>query len=187
MKSFSKRLCSMLVVFLLFLAPLKFALAELSVPGAQFPTEGTALPNAGGTGTGGTGPYEGGNGTGGTGPYEGGNGTGETGGGLNGSGIVLPTGTGLSDKSILEIITFVLEWLLSIFLIIAVISFIITGIQFLMAMGGSYSDSYRNAKENFRLSILAVVVVGSSLIILKTIDYLLKAGGGGGSTPTTMV
>lgn len=93
-----------------------------------------------------------------------------------GGGIELPTGTGLSDKTILEIVTFVLQWLLTIFLIIAIISFVITGIQFIMAFGGSYSDSYRNAKDNFKYSILAIIVVGSSLIILKTIDYLLKAG-----------
>lgn len=91
-------------------------------------------------------------------------------------GIELPTGTGLSELSILEILVTVLQWLIEVFLILAVIAFVITGIQFIMAMGNAYSSSASNAKSNFTNSIIALVVVGAAYIIITTIQKLLAGG-----------
>lgn len=88
-------------------------------------------------------------------------------------GIDLPTGTGLSELSILQLLVVVLKWLIEVFLILAVIAFVITGIQFVIAMGNAYSSSVSNAKTNFFNSIIAVVVVGAAYIIITTIQKLL--------------
>ena len=95
----------------------------------------------------------------------------------NVGGILIPINTGLPDPDggILEIITNLLDWLLTVFLVLAVLAFVITGIQYLLAMGNARSESLEGAKNNFKYAITAVVVVGASLIIIRTIDYILRA------------
>lgn len=90
------------------------------------------------------------------------------------NGIELPTGTGLTDRPILDIIVTVLTWLIRVFLLLAFIAFVITGLQFLLATGNAYSGAAQNAKQNFGYAIMALVVVGSSYIIMLTIDKLLQ-------------
>lgn len=101
----------------------------------------------------------------------------ENNGTFTGGGIAIPDDTGLPDPpgGILEIITNFLDWLLTVFLILALIAFAITGVQYLLAMGNSRSDTLESAKNNFRYAIIAVVIVGAGLIILRAIDHFLRA------------
>ena len=100
-------------------------------------------------------------------------------------GIKIPTSgeTGLPDGSVSGVLNTVLNWLLMIFVIIATISFVITGLQFIFSFGGA-SGSEAQAKKNFTYTIIAIFIVGGSLIILKTIIGLLgpvSSGGAGGN------
>lgn len=98
-----------------------------------------------------------------------------------GQGIVIPSGTGLpeppdgADGPIVIVLVNVLSWIMSVFLILAVISFVITGFQYMIALGGDITK----AKNNFYYSILAVAVVGGSMVIIRTIDFLLRANTAG--------
>lgn len=93
-------------------------------------------------------------------------------------GIEVPAGTGLPDPSggITEVLTGFLSWLLTIFLILSVLAFVITGIMYLLALGDSRSQILENAKQYFKYAILAVAIVGSSYIIIQFINDLLNAG-----------
>jgi len=98
------------------------------------------------------------------------------------TGIDIPTGTGLPDPDpsgtggggIQMILTNFTSWLLTIFLILAVLSFVITGIMYLISLGDSRSQTIENAKQNFKYSIIAVVTVGASYIIIKFINQALN-------------
>ncbi len=99
-------------------------------------------------------------------------------------GIQVPTSgeTGLPDGSVAEVLNTILNWLLMIFVIIATISFVVTGLQFIFSFGGA-SGSEAQAKKNFTYTVIAIFIVGGSLIILKTIIGLLgpvSSGGAGG-------
>ncbi len=104
-------------------------------------------------------------------------------------GIQVPTSgeTGLPDGSVSGVLNTVLNWLLMIFVIIATISFVITGLQFIFSFGGA-SGSEAQAKKNFTYTIIAIFIVGGSLIILKTIIGLLgpvSSGSAGGGNNTS--
>jgi len=90
--------------------------------------------------------------------------------------ITIPEGTGLPDptEGIMGILTNFTDWLLTIFLISAVLAFVITGIMYLLAMGDSRSQNLENAKQYFRYSIIAVAIVGGSYIIIMNINWLLS-------------
>ncbi len=91
-------------------------------------------------------------------------------------GILIPTNTGLPNPGgengpVLEVLKFILSWLMRIFMLFAVASFVITGFQYIFALGNDISQ----AKRNFHYSLIAVAVVGGAMVIIRTIDYLLRA------------
>lgn len=92
-----------------------------------------------------------------------------------GTGIEIPSDTGLPDPAdgIKGILSGFLNWILTIFLILALIAFVVTGIMYLVAMGNSHGDQVESAKNGFKYAILAVVIVGASLLIIRTIDNFL--------------
>ena len=98
---------------------------------------------------------------------------------LYAQGIKIPVGTGLPDGTVASVLDNVLNWLLMIFVIIATISFVITGLQFIFSFGGA-SGTEAQAKKNFTYTIIAIFIVGGSLIILNAILGLL----GPASTPS---
>ncbi|TXH01896.1 MAG: hypothetical protein E6P95_00990 [Candidatus Moraniibacteriota bacterium] len=108
-------------------------------------------------------------------------GPGTTGTGVTGSqctgevigGVCFPTGTGLSDKSVGDIIGALIGWLLSIFGFIALIGFIISGLQYLTAAGDE--GQAETAKRNMQYSIIGIIVALSGWIIIKAVDALLNA------------
>jgi len=88
-------------------------------------------------------------------------------------GVCFPTGTGLSDKSVLDIISALIGWLLAIFGFIALIGFIISGLQYLTAAGDE--SQAETAKRNMQYSIIGIIVALSGFIVIKAVDTLLNA------------
>jgi hypothetical protein len=89
--------------------------------------------------------------------------------------LVFPTQSGLPDptgglKGILRTLLF---WLLSIIGVIALISFVIAGIQYLMATGNE--RTIEAAKRNLTYSILGIIIALSGFVIIQAIDYALRA------------
>ena len=92
------------------------------------------------------------------------------------SAVSIPTGTGLPDPGganpVGTVTTTVLGWILIVFLMLSIISFIVTGIQYLLSFGSTYMAE--TAKRNFVYSIIAVTIVCGALIVVYTIEYLLS-------------
>lgn len=90
--------------------------------------------------------------------------------------IPLPQNTGLpapqsgNGGPIISVLVTVMNWILAAFLVLALISFVVTGVQYIFSFGGSIES----AKKNFMYSIIAVLVVGGALIIVNTIDEILE-------------
>lgn len=89
------------------------------------------------------------------------------------AGVCFPTGTGLSEKSVLEVVAAFVGWLLAIFGFIALIGFVISGIQYLLSAGDE--GMAETAKRNMKYSIIGIIVALSGWIIIKAIDTLLNA------------
>jgi hypothetical protein len=89
--------------------------------------------------------------------------------------ITTPENTGLPNPEggVVEVLTTFLSWLLTVFLILSLLAFVITGIMYLIALGDSRSQTLENAKQYFKYAILAVAIVGSSYIVIKFINDLL--------------
>jgi hypothetical protein len=95
------------------------------------------------------------------------------------AGITIPPGTGLPDPAdttgqgpVVQVAVTVMKWLLSIFTLLAVISFVYTGIKFLTSMGDTYKAD--EARKSLVYSIIGVAVVGGALILVYTVDALLQ-------------
>jgi len=104
----------------------------------------------------------------------------------NAAGIQIPQNTGLPDGTFVSVLDNILNWTLKIFVVIATISFVVTGLQFIFSFGGA-SGSEAQAKKNLTYTIIAIFIVGGSLIILKTIIGLLGPSNGGGSANNNII
>ena len=90
------------------------------------------------------------------------------------TGIVIPTSTeagGLSDKGVVEILTNFLSWLLTAFVILAVISFVGSGLIYITS--GGDSSRAETAKNWLVYSIIGVVVALLSLVIVQALLKLI--------------
>lgn len=98
----------------------------------------------------------------------------EDGGGLSGNGIYIPDNTGLPDPEggIATILSKLLTWLLGIVGVIAIISFIIAGIMYLVSTGDE--DMIKRAKQNMTWAILGVIVALAGFVVLQAVDLLLR-------------
>lgn len=88
-------------------------------------------------------------------------------------GVCFPSGTGLSEKSIVEILTSFISWILAIFGFIAILGFIISGVQYILATGDE--GMAETAKRNMKYSIIGVIVALSGWIVIKAVDAFLNA------------
>jgi hypothetical protein len=79
--------------------------------------------------------------------------------------------TGLSDKSIKDILTNLLDWLLGIVGVIALISFAVSGIMYLVSTGND--EVITKAKKYMLYSIIGVIVTLASFVIIRAIDAIL--------------
>jgi hypothetical protein len=93
----------------------------------------------------------------------------------SGSGLSLPSGSGLPDPAggFEEILGNALNWLLGIIGIIALISFIISGLQYFFAAGDE--RKVEAAKKNLTFSIIGIIVALSGYIIIQAIESALDA------------
>ncbi|MDP1883767.1 MAG: pilin [Candidatus Moranbacteria bacterium] len=89
-------------------------------------------------------------------------------------GVHIPTAaeTGLSDVGIKALLMSLLRWLLGIVGVIALIGFVISGIQYIISSGNE--DMAKTAKQNMTNAIIGIVVVMASLVIIQAIDYALR-------------
>ena len=88
------------------------------------------------------------------------------------SGVCFPTGTGLSDRPIIDIVENLMNWLLGLFGLLGIIAFVISGIQYLTAAGDE--NQAETAKRNMKFSIIGVIVALSGWIIINAIDSALR-------------
>lgn len=91
-------------------------------------------------------------------------------------GVCIPTNTGLPSASLTSILQNLMLWLLGIFGVLAIIAFIISGIQYLTAAGNS--SQAETAKKNMVYSIIGVLVALSGLVIIKAVQAILTANPG---------
>lgn len=98
-----------------------------------------------------------------------------SGGLTNVAGICVPTGaaTGLSDKPVMDIVKNLMNWILAIFGFIAIIGFVISGLQYLFSTGDE--GMAETAKRNMKYCIIGIVVALSAWVIIQAIDAALTA------------
>lgn len=92
---------------------------------------------------------------------------------VHAAGVTLPTGTGLSDASVVDILKTLMNWLLGVFGFLAIIAFVISGIQYLVSAGDD--DTISTAKRNMKYSIIGVIVALSGLVIIQAVTSALTA------------
>lgn len=89
-------------------------------------------------------------------------------------GVCFPTGTGLSEASVTSIIQTFLYWLLGIFGFLAIIAFVISGIQYLTSAGND--KQIETAKKNMQYSIIGVIVALAGMVIVTAVEAALTGG-----------
>lgn len=93
------------------------------------------------------------------------------------SGVCIPLNTGLNSPAtanpIATIISNVMGWILGIFGSIAIIAFVISGIQYVTSAGNE--NQIETAKRQMKWSIVGVVVALSGLVILYAIENIMSA------------
>lgn len=87
------------------------------------------------------------------------------------SGICIPTETGLPNSTIADILLNFMRWLFGIFGFLAIITFIIAGIQYFMAAGNP--EIAKKAKANIIYSIIGILIALSGYIIITAISNFL--------------
>lgn len=106
----------------------------------------------------------------------------------NAQGVALPTNVGLPGGSLTGVVSNFTNWILGIFGFLAIISFLVSGIMYLLSAGDDKAQE--KAKKQMTWSIMGVVIGLAGLVVIYAVDMLLNAGGGGGffgmgSTPTS--
>ncbi len=91
------------------------------------------------------------------------------------AGVCLPTGTGLSKTPVADILLNLMKWMLYLFGFLAIIAFVISGIQYLSAAGNM--NMIETAKRNMNYSIIGIIVALAGVVILVAIDGLLRGTG----------
>lgn len=92
------------------------------------------------------------------------------------SGVCIPTGTGLLSPSgpnpLSTVINNVMKWILGVVGFIAIIAFVISGIQYMTAAGNQ--NMMEAGKRNMMWSIVGVVVALMGMVILLFIQSMLE-------------
>jgi hypothetical protein len=93
------------------------------------------------------------------------------------NGICIPVDSGLPDPDpenggVETVITSVMQWILSILAAIAIIGFVISGIQYLFSAGDD--KTMQTAKRNMVYCIIGVVIGISGYIVISAIEAALN-------------
>jgi preprotein translocase subunit SecG len=91
------------------------------------------------------------------------------------SGVCFPATSGLSDAHVDVLLKKLMNWLLGIFGVIAIIAFVISGLQYLLATGDERMAE--TAKRNAQYSVVGIIVALSGWVIIRAIDQALSVGG----------
>ena len=93
------------------------------------------------------------------------------------AGVCFPTSasTGLSDMSVVDLLMNLMNWLLAVLGFIAIIAFVISGLQYLLAVGEE--KMIETAKRNMQYSIIGVIVALSGWVVIQAIDTALSGSG----------
>jgi len=94
--------------------------------------------------------------------------------GSGSSGFDNADSAGLPSESIYNIISNTLSWLLAVLGFIAIMGFVISGIQYLIAAGDE--GMIERAKTNMKYSIVGVIVALMGFVFVQAIDSWLSAG-----------
>ena len=94
------------------------------------------------------------------------------------AGVCFPLNTGLSETSVAAIVLSLMKWMLYLFGFLAIIAFVIAGIQYLTAAGNM--NTIETAKRSMKFSIVGVIVALAGLVIIVAIDALLRGTAWGG-------
>lgn len=94
------------------------------------------------------------------------------------AGVCFPLNTGLSETSVAAIVLNLMKWMLYLFGFLAIIAFVIAGIQYLTAAGNM--NTIETAKRSMKFSIVGVIVALAGLVIIVAIDALLRGTAWGG-------
>jgi len=87
-------------------------------------------------------------------------------------GVCFPTGTGLSDAPISAILEDLFSWLMALFTTLAVMAFVVSGVQYLTAAGNE--DSMEAGKRNVQYSMLGILVGLSGFVVVRAIAAALS-------------
>lgn len=88
--------------------------------------------------------------------------------------VIDPGNTGLSNKSLYEIVTTAMNWLLGAIGVFSVIAFAIAGVLYLTAAGND--DQIKRAKTVMTTAIMGVIVAMIGLIVVTAVNAFLKGG-----------
>ncbi|MFZ2187072.1 MAG: pilin [Candidatus Moraniibacteriota bacterium] len=93
------------------------------------------------------------------------------------AGVCFPAAstTGLSGMSVYDLLTTVMNWLLGIIGVLAVIAFIISGVQYLVSAGDE--DMAETAKRNMTYALIGLAIALAGLIIVNAVAGLMGARG----------
>lgn len=95
------------------------------------------------------------------------------------AGICIPSGTGLPDpdatgkNAVATVLSKILTWMLGLFGVVGMISFVISGTTYLTAAGDAERE--KRAKRGMELAIIGMIVGLVGLIALRTVGALLSA------------
>ena len=84
--------------------------------------------------------------------------------------LCVPTGTGLSEMSVQQLLLKFLNWLLAIIGFLALLAFLISGAQYLLAFGDD--GMIETAKNNMKWSLVGVAVAFGSYVIVQAVGML---------------
>ncbi|NTV40913.1 MAG: hypothetical protein HGA61_01410 [Candidatus Moranbacteria bacterium] len=87
-------------------------------------------------------------------------------------GVCFPTTTGLSEAPVIVIISNIFSWLMGLFTTLAVAAFVVSGIQYLTAVGNE--DQAKIAKNNAKFALLGIIIGLSGFIVVRAIASALS-------------
>ncbi|HLM84345.1 MAG TPA: hypothetical protein VK254_04040 [Candidatus Bathyarchaeia archaeon] len=95
---------------------------------------------------------------------------------VSAEGVPLPTNVGLPSGTLAGVIANFTNWILGIFGFLAIISFIVSGIMYFLAIGDEKAQE--KAKNQMTWSIMGVVIGLIGLVVIRAVDAFLRASSG---------
>ena len=89
-------------------------------------------------------------------------------------GVTLPN-VGLPSATLISVVQGLVSWLLAIFGFLAIISFLISGTMYFLAVGDE--KEMDKARKQMKWSIMGVVVGIMGLVVIMAVDQMMRGGG----------